>query len=251
MPTRPPAALKHKSFNWGKSLEILEKALRPRLEELLRFSGFLAEYGIETLIEFGSRTVIDEANAHFDELIGILLKAAAIRIDAGFKPKGQVISTLKAIAKNPRLMMTSARIEPEAVGVLAANYQRNGEQPGTHCYDVLDPGIEGTQPLKAENVKQAALSGIELLKKNSKNEKERNFGRGTLSLAIDLRRWISALGNRPTRIAFPYLHGDSITVSSMDQLIDIVLPSLNQLVEERGARAYSASTLVKEICART
>ena len=163
MPARSPPTLKHRSLDWEKSGRELETVLRPRLEELLRHSGFLDEYGIETLIEFGSKTVIDEANAHFEELIGVLLKAAAIRIEAGFKPRGQVISTLKAIEKNPRLIMTSARVEPEAAGVLAANYQRKGEQPGTHCFDVLDPGTKGTQALKAENVKQAALNGIKSL----------------------------------------------------------------------------------------
>jgi hypothetical protein len=56
-------------------------------------------------------------------LSGILSQAAAIKIDAGYKPANKVIATLTSIKKNPSLVL-NASVEPEALAMVASNYQR-------------------------------------------------------------------------------------------------------------------------------
>lgn len=267
MPTRPPPALKHKSLDRQKSERKLEAALRPQLEKLLQLSGFLDEYGIKTLLEFSNEAVINEAKAHFAQLMGTLVNAAVVRVDAGFKPNSKIRSTLRAVERNPSLMFVSnANVEPEAAGLLASLYQRDQEVAGTHWYDVLESGIKGVQPAKGENISQAARRAIGSLSDKSaktnrstsdltggiasRNSKKRNFGAGTLSLATNLRKWITTFSKKPIRLVYPAQDGDSRTLSTIDVLIEILLPPLNKIVSAHGAKEFKASTLIKEISAR-
>lgn len=71
----------------------------------------------------------------FDEITGILARAAAVKLDAGFKAAGKIIATVDAVARDPSIIVTLS-VEPEALGVIATNYQRANEPPGTHGYDI-------------------------------------------------------------------------------------------------------------------
>jgi hypothetical protein len=65
----------------------------------------------------------------------LLVIAATIRLDAGYKAPTKLLATLTAIRENPKLVLSDT-IEPEARGVLAAAYQRANEPAGTFWFDI-------------------------------------------------------------------------------------------------------------------
>jgi hypothetical protein len=67
--------------------------------------------------------------SEWDELIGILIHAAAMRLDGGHMAAGKILGTLRAIHPHPEEDRLE-HIESEALGALASHYQRESEPPG-------------------------------------------------------------------------------------------------------------------------
>jgi hypothetical protein len=137
MPTIHKPQLEHASFPWHEQSEQFYKELEALRIQILERSGFGKEFSDP------SDAPGDNAEKHGTEFIrelsGILSLAAAIKVDAGYKPANKLIATLKSIKRDPSLVLTGG-VEPEALACVARNYQRGGEEPGTFWFDVDRPG---------------------------------------------------------------------------------------------------------------
>jgi len=81
-------------------------------------------------------------------------------MDGGFKAANKIISTLEAVEKDPSIINTG-NIEPEALGMIASQYQRADETPGKFGFDVYQD--EGAHELDLQQVRRAALLAIPVL----------------------------------------------------------------------------------------
>ncbi len=132
MATRYKPQLNHIGFDWfTQSNRFLHELLAKEIPTLERL-GFYKEFGsLDDPTFFGHVEAINLMN----EMAGILSVAATIQMDAGFKAPHQLIATLRAIEKDPFLIITHS-IEPEALGILGQHYQCAEEKPGTFWFDI-------------------------------------------------------------------------------------------------------------------
>jgi hypothetical protein len=158
MATRYKPQLNHVGFDWVyQSNRFLNELLAKEIQILERL-GFYKEYGSLQDPTFSSH--IESINL-MNEICGILSVAATIQMDAGFKAPHQIVATLKAIEKDPSLVITHS-IEPEALGAIARCYQRGQEAPGTFWFDI---DRAGNTPLpNPDQVRAAASNAIASLK---------------------------------------------------------------------------------------
>lgn len=153
--------LNHIGFDWRRDLQVIEQGVREREVQILSKVGFYREYG-----EANAPAVFHHLPSVelMDEVTGKLATAAAIIMDAGYKAPSLLISTLDAVRHDPAALRERA-VEPEALGVLAAWYQRAHESAGHHWYDVTEPA-HSELPSNAK-VKDAVDRGIAYLKKSA------------------------------------------------------------------------------------
>jgi hypothetical protein len=134
MPTTYRAEINHKPFSSSCASREMSAYLSARREQILRLLGFYDEYGDPSEWTADAET---ESQNVIGTIVGILLKTAAIAVDAGFKAPNQVAATLQAIFRKPELVRKNRdQIEPEALGVLAKYYDR-GDGMGKHPFDIL------------------------------------------------------------------------------------------------------------------
>jgi hypothetical protein len=160
MPTIQKPQLEHVSFSWHEQSELFHTELKAQRAKILELSGFDREFGGP-----GNPPGIgqeQEAAAFILELTGILSLAAAIKMDGGYKPANKVIATLRSVKEDPSLIFKGG-VEPEALSMVAANYQRGEEKPGTFWFDVDQPGDDLRRP-DPQHVSQAASVAIESLR---------------------------------------------------------------------------------------
>ena len=136
MPTIQKPQLAHVPFLWHEQSDLLHGELEAKRAQILELSGFNREFGNPSVPPGFNEE--PEAAAFILELSGILAQAAAIKMDSGYKPANKVIATLKSIQKDPSLAFKRC-VEPEALSMVASNYQRGGEEPGTFWFDVDRP----------------------------------------------------------------------------------------------------------------
>jgi hypothetical protein len=147
MPTKYRPQLDHAGFDWTKDGEFIRQRLmarRDRVASAARFTGDEA-----ALISF------------IDDVCGILCWAAAIETNGGFKAANRIIATLEAVVKDPSIINTG-KVEPEALGVIASQYQRASETPGKFGFDVYQD--QGAHELDLQQVSRAAMQAIIQLK---------------------------------------------------------------------------------------
>jgi hypothetical protein len=161
MPTKYKPELDHKGLDWFAQSVRFDQELLAIESQICEKSGFDKEF--DHLDR--PKIIYEERSEFLKELSGGLLQAVAIRIDAGFKAPNKVASTLKAIEKDPALIL-SRDIEPEALGMLGGHYQRADEPLGTFWMDV-DKGV-GVPCADPERVRLAASRGILALKRVTK-----------------------------------------------------------------------------------
>ena len=113
MPTRRKPLLTHRTVEHAKIAERFHKELCASQKQILELVGFYEEFGTPDLPTY---TGEKEATQLLSELTGLLVTAATIRLDSGFKAPSKVIATVKAIGANPRLVSCDTT-EPEARGV--------------------------------------------------------------------------------------------------------------------------------------
>ena len=130
MPTKYKPQLDHVGFDWIKQADKFHKDLLEIETEILEKLGFNAVFS-----GLPPKVIQSEATEVIRELSGVLSLAAAIRMDAGFKPANRLVSTLRDIERNPSLVLART-IEPEALGILELHYRGAGEKSGTFWWDV-------------------------------------------------------------------------------------------------------------------
>jgi len=106
MPTIQKPQLDHTSFAWQEQSDRFHTELEAQNVEILERSGFNREFGDPA--DAPSINTSNERAKFILELSGILSQAAAIKMDAGYKPTNKVIATLKAIRKDPSILSGAA-----------------------------------------------------------------------------------------------------------------------------------------------
>lgn len=139
---------------------------------------------------------IGDHDGKFDKQTGawtveLIAEIAAVLAEAWLESvplkHGQVIATLREIAADP-----SRALDPKLPGqilwMLAINYQRADEKPGTHWSDVIHIFQKGSagdaQPLSFENIKAAAELALQNLQANPPIGRPLNFAIQTLALKL-------------------------------------------------------------------
>ena len=191
MATRYTPQLNHVGFDWFyQSNRFLNELLAKEIPILERL-GFYKEFGALDDPTFSGH--IESINL-MNEMSGILSVAATIRMDAGFKAPHQLIATLKAIEKDPWLIITHS-IEPEALGAIARHYQRGQEAPGTFWFDI---DRAGNTPLpNPDQVRAAASNAIASLRLDA--SPGRRTDRALEFLALRSREMFLRFNDRITR----------------------------------------------------
>src|ERR1700732_3136867 len=153
MPTIQKPQLGHVSFSWHEQSDRFQRELDARRAEIFERSGFNKEFGNSG--NAPNTNEEPEGAAFILELSGILSQAAAIKMDGGYKPTNKVIATLKSIKKDPSLI-DKAGVEPEALAMVASNYQRAQEEPGTFWFDIDGPHNDVPDPQRVRNAASVA-----------------------------------------------------------------------------------------------
>jgi hypothetical protein len=189
---------------------------------------------------------IIDARAYFDDLVGLLAKAAIERINLA-SPKGNLLEDLRWAKCNLReFLISRSTVSLLAATHIAQNYQRADEPPGTHWYDlewIAQKPPDGVLPPSAEKVREAADRAEEKIRAEASSSQKRKALTPSIELlAVRLRRWWMRSGNsKPTR-KFEDL---DLTTGP---LLDVVLPALNRLIGSHGGRPFPRPYLVKLMC---
>jgi hypothetical protein len=243
MPTIHKPQLDHESFPWHEQSNQFHKELEVQRAQILGISGFNKEFG--DLSETLSDSTEKQRTEFIRELSGILSFAAAIKMDAGYKPANKLIATLKSIEKNPSLILTDG-VEPEALGSVAQNYQRGEEEPGTFWFDV-DRSARTPLP-DLQRVRKAALVAIEGLEKVARSGRPRDLMLNYLADSLlarflrfndaATRHSIASDGDRAQAAAGPFIEFLTLIVGPLNEF-------LVQLAPKYGANVVSAPELAR------
>jgi hypothetical protein len=246
MPTVPRPQLDHVSFDWHAQSDRFHRDLQAQKAQILEQSGFNKEFG-----DPGNPPTIhadQEAAAFILELSGILSQAAAIKMDGGYKPTNQVIATLRSIQKNPSLVLKTG-VESEAFSMVASNYQRDDEEPGTFWSDVDRPD---NAPLPdPQRISKAASLAIKQLspRRGQPRDVMLDFlGDKLLSVYLRFnstagRHSVAADGDRAQAEDGPFLGFLSLVIASLNRF-------LIQLPKPFGNKGVSAPDLARRALAR-
>lgn len=144
MPTKYKARLDHLGFDWTRDVDLIRQSLLARKDLISGTARFRGDEAALLLF--------------LEDIGGALSRAAAIQMDGGFKAANKIIATLKAVRENPSIIAVG-NIEPEALGMIAGQYQLADEAPGTYWFDVYqDDGAQ--HELNLEQVSRAASRAI-------------------------------------------------------------------------------------------
>jgi hypothetical protein len=245
MPTIHKPKLDHLSFSWDREGDRFLRELIGRSSEILERSGFYRESD-----DSGAAPSMDAQKAAAEfilELSGILSQAAAIKMDGGFKPTNKVIATLKSIKKDPSLIRKGG-VEPEALAMVASNFQRGDETPGTFWFDV---DTSDDVPSPSPNVSKAASVAIKKLSARRGRPRDVMLDfLGDKLLACYLRfnltagrRSIAADGDQAQAESGPLLEVLSSVIAPLNRF-------LIQLPASYGARVVSAPDLARRALGR-
>jgi len=244
MPTIQKPQLDHVSFSWHEQSNLFHRELEAQRAKILEQSGLNREFGNPG--NAPGMSYEQEAAAFILELSGILSEAAAIKMDGGYKPANKVIATLKSIKKEPSLVFRDG-VEPEALSMVASNYQRGEEKPGTFWFDVDRPGddLPHPDPQRVSQAASVAIQGLEaLVRVGRPPDAMLDFLGARLLLCYGRfnesagRRSIAADGEGTQAEAGPFF-----------EFFDLVIAPLNrfliQLPPSYGAKAISGSELAR------
>ncbi len=256
--------LKHRSFKWEEASKQLTLAIKRNRIEILKLVGFWEYWDLDPdrLIVHRSafrqdEEIIQEAHEYINELIGLLLKSAAIKIDGGNQPVRAIISTIKGILAEPRLLRRRGHnIDPGVLGELGMHYQRSDENPGnsdekagTHWQDICNIGstdLTLSKEPSAKDIRSAAKLAIAGLEEQVRQGAPRKISADFL--ADNLSKMFRRFGHPITRIVDPAEPGLSAPDRERGMFRDFVAMTVGPLNEElkrQGARPYSETGIVK------
>lgn len=244
MPTIQKPQLDHASFPWHAQADQFHQELKAQKAEILERSGLIREFGNPG--DLPGINEEQEGASFILELSGILSQAAAIKMDGGHKPTNKVIATLKSIEKDPSLTLNDG-VEPEALAMVASNYQRGDEEPGTFWFDVDTSGdVPVADPQSVSKAASVAIDGLEAEPASAGRPHDVMLDfLGDRLLACYLRfngtagrRSIAADGERAQAEDGPFLAFLSCVIAPMNRF-------LIQLPASYGAKVVSAPELAR------
>jgi hypothetical protein len=245
MPTIQKPLLDHVSFPWHEQSDCFHNELEAQRAKILERSGFNREFGIS-----GDPTGFhekQEAAAFILELSGILSQAAAIKMDGGYKPANKVIATLKSIKKDPSLIL-NAGVEPEALAMVASNYQRTEEKPGTFWSDIDRPDHDVPDPQRVRNAASVAIKKLSPRRGQPHDVMLDLLGDKLLACYLRFnstagRHSVAADGNGIQAEAGPFLGFLTLVTAPLNRF-------LIQLLASYGAKVVSESDLARRALGR-
>lgn len=165
---------------WGDTK--IESSLNAIKEQVLEKLGFYREHDrVESFNSKFEKQVRDHENEVINEIVGVLTHAAAV---AAKISDPALIATLKSIRRRPNLVFNNPVIGA-AAWIIAENYQRQNEKPGTFWPDImgqLPQDFHGSlrNPALA-NIKAAASRSLQKLQRPRSPGQPRNFANVLLS----------------------------------------------------------------------
>jgi hypothetical protein len=178
MSVRYEPQLNHIGFDWDRDYAVIHRGLLDGETRILTKLGFYREYGALDDPTFTGHVASMEL---LDELSGILAKGATIIMDAGWKAPHQIVATLDAVENDPTVLLTRS-VEPEALGSLAASYQRTDEPRGTFWFDVTDGHLTGVCSL--DQIREAARFARARLRREAARGRRKKVGHHFLAAEL-------------------------------------------------------------------
>jgi hypothetical protein len=240
MPTIQRPQLDHVRFPWHEQSDQFHKELAARSAAIFELSGFNREFENP---DFPPGTQHEKEGAAFIlELSGILSQAAAIKMDGGYKAANKVIATLKAIKKDPSLIF-KAGVEPEALSMVASNYQRGGEEPGTFWFDIDRPDDDVPDPQRVSKAASVAIKKLSPRRGQPRDVMLDLLGDKLLACYLRFnstagRHSVAADGDRAQVEGGPFLEFLIVVIAPLNRF-------LLQLPASHGAKAISAPDLAR------
>jgi hypothetical protein len=241
MPTIQKPQLDHIPFAWQEQSDRFHGELEAQSATILERSGFNNEFGDPA--DAPSINTSRERAKFILELSGILSQAAAIKMDAGYKPTNKVIATLKAIKKDPSIVLRGG-VEPEALAMVASHYQRGDEQPGMFWFDVdRADGVPLPNPQRVSSAASIAMDALSARRGRPRNVMLDFLADKLLEcyLRFNLtagRHSIAADGDLAQAEAGPFHDFLSVVIATLNRF-------LIQLPPCYGAKAISAAELAR------
>jgi hypothetical protein len=133
--TKYKPQLDHIGFDWTKDVASFDQKLLLIERAILEKIGFTGNSGCICFTSPEGTRFVTAQTTLLNDIAGALALAAAVQMDAGFKAANKIVATLSAVARNPGVIKTRS-IEPEAMGLIAANHQRGAEPRGIYWFDV-------------------------------------------------------------------------------------------------------------------
>jgi hypothetical protein len=224
MPTKYKAQLDHVGFDWTTDVELILRSLMARKNLILAKAGFSGVRGCT--YNPATRTFQTERSSFIEAICGALSWAAAVQMDGGYKAVNKIISTLKAVEMDPSII-SSRNVEPEALGMIASQYQRADETPGKFGFDVYQD--EGAHELDLQQVRRAATLAISVLQTEVKMGRPKNLPLDILAKKLcDLflrynevatRHSIASDGKVAQMEAGPYFDFCETVIASLNQFL--------------------------------
>jgi hypothetical protein len=233
MPTKYKAQLDHVGFDWTKDKDFILQSLMARKGLILAKAAFKGDHAA--------------AISFIGDICGILSWAAAVQMDGGFKAANKIISTLEAVEKDPSIINTG-NIEPEALGMIASQYQLADETPGTYGHDLYQDTVAQLK-LELQQVSLASLLAILQLQAEGKKGRPKKRALDILGEKLcDLflryndvatRHSIASNGEVAQTEAGPYFDFCKTVIAPLNQF-------LAGLPQSYGARPVSAAQVARK-----
>ncbi len=178
MPRHEKPNLSHRRFEFVDEARRIKTDLFENRREVLSAAGFKNEFELGDGQDPFSTEYADDAKDVLSEIAGVLVKTAAIYVDAGNKADAKIAATVRKIAREPELLIDHghAGVEPEAEGLVALNYQSDcGEPVGSRWYEVTEGGAT------AENIRRTANRALLQLETEKRLGRPKNVAREVLA----------------------------------------------------------------------
>jgi len=231
MPTIHKPQLDHRGFNWREDAERLHQALLERADAILCAIGLRnkprhpAQPG---------QDLSEEESELLRQCAGAISEAAAIQLDAGYKPVNKLIATLGEIEKNPSIVFERS-IEPEALAVLASWYRRGDEPPGMFWCDIY--GDDGASVPNPQNIRDAATWGILFLGRETTKGRPKNIAMEVLaSRLVSLYMGFNDRASRRSVVSWSRGRYVQIEDGPFVDFLKLVIAPLNQFYAEQPGK---------------
>jgi hypothetical protein len=247
MPTLAKAQLTESEPSWSEIWDEMYPWLCCNRGPILALLGFYTEHDLP-VPEVNS---VEEASRDEEaELVPIATALTLAAIASESMPPRILIATLKAISKRPSLFF-SDRLPGGIEWIIACNYRRGEEKPGTHWRDVWGDGLglegEAEKPTD-DNVTRAAISALRPFQGGRKRGRPPNLANRNLadSLGVVFR----SSGHPITRRREPRMRGRKLVFVEAGPIYDflnLVLQPLQRYLRKRDLPPVTVDTIVRFI----